>query len=464
MPTLPQKREKMPKTTVPCPNCRQPITLELTRLFDMNTDPQAKQKLLSGQANHFSCPVCKAQGIYPTPVVYHDPDKELLLTYFPPEANLPQPEQEKIIGPLIKKAVDNLLAEKRKGYIFRPQTMLSQQHLFERILEADGVTPEMLKAQQEQLNLIQSLAMAKPDVLPELIKQNDAKIDEAFFTMLSRLAQVSAASGDQQGAQALANLQKSMLEHSNFGKKATEDARQAREAIEELQTLSKAGLTREALLNLLMKHADSEIKLSTLTAMARSGMDYDFFALLTAKLEGAQGEDKQKLTSLREKLLLLTQEIDEELKAELSEAQKLLDELLKSDKLEEATQAALPKMNQAFGDVLNAEAQKAQEAHDEAKLKKLASIVTILQSASSSGAYVQLIEMLLQAKDESARKEIYAQAGESISGEFISMLANLIDQVEKSKQQPDLAEKLKAISKEALRFSMEQNLKNDNPT
>jgi hypothetical protein len=44
------------------------------------------------------------------------------------------------------------------------------------------------------------------------------------------------------------------------------------------------------------------------------------------------------------------------------------------------------------------------------------------------------------------------------------MLANLIDQVEKSKQQLDLAEKLKAISKEALRFSMEQNLKNDNPT
>jgi hypothetical protein len=44
------------------------------------------------------------------------------------------------------------------------------------------------------------------------------------------------------------------------------------------------------------------------------------------------------------------------------------------------------------------------------------------------------------------------------------MLANLIDQVEKSKQQLDLAEKLKAISKEALRFSMEQNLKNDNST
>lgn len=454
----------MAKTTVPCPNCRQPLTLELTRLFDMNTDPQAKQKLLSGQANYFSCPVCKAQGIYPTPVVYHDPEKELLLTFFPPEANLPQPEQEKIIGPLIKKAVDGLPPEKRKGYIFRPQTMLSQQHLFERILEADGITPEMLKAQQEQLNLIQTLAMSKPDVLPELIRQNDARINEEFFSMISRLAQVSIANGDQQGAQALANLQKSLLEHSSFGKKAAEEARQAREAIEDLQNLSKAGLTREALVNLLLKDADSEVKLSTIATMARSAMDYDFFALLTAKLEAAQGDEKQKLTNLRDKLLALTEEIDANLKLELEEAQKLLDELLKSDKLEEATQAALPKMNQSFGDILNAEAKKAQEAHDEAKLKKLATIVSILQSASASGATLQLVELLLQAKDENARREIYAQAGEIISGDFTSMLANLIDQVEKSKQQPELVEKLKLISKEALRFSMEQNLKKNDPS
>ncbi|MEA4811545.1 MAG: CpXC domain-containing protein [Anaerolineaceae bacterium] len=451
----------MPKTTVPCPQCRQPITIDLNRLFDMNTDSEAKQKLLSGQANYFSCPICKAQGVYPTPVVYHDSDKELLLTYFPPEANVPLHEQEKIIGPLIKKVVDDLPSEKRKAYIFRPQSMLSQQHLFERILEGDGVTPEMLKAQQERLNLIQTLAMAKPDVIAELIRQNDAKIDEEFFGILSKLAQVTAASGDQQGAQLLSNLQKNLLENSTFGKKAAEEAKEARAVIEELQSLSKAGLTREGLLNLLLKSADSELKVSTITAMARSGMDYDFFALLTAKIEAAQGEDKQKLVSLRENLLKLTQEIDAELKVEIEQAQKILDELLKSENLEEATQKALPQMNQAFGDVLNAEAQKAQEAHDEAKLKKLASIVTVLQSASASGAYMQLIEMLLQAKDEAERKEIYAQAGEALSGEFVSMMAGLIDQVEKSKQQPELAEKLKAISKEALRFSMEQNLKKD---
>ena len=454
----------MPRTTAPCPNCRQPITLDLNRLFDMNTDPQAKQKLLSGQANHFSCPICKAQGVYPTPLVYHDPDKELLLSYFPPESNVPVHEQEKIIGPLIKKVVDDLPAEKRKGYIFSPQTMLSQQHLFERILEADGVTPEMLKAQQEQLNLIQTLAVAKPDVIAELIKQNDEKINEEFFAMLSKLAQVTAAGGDQQGAQLLANLQKNLLEHSSFGVKAAADAKEARAVIEELQKLSKDGLTREALLNLLIASADSEVKVSTIAAMARSGMDYDFFALLTAKIEGQQGDEQEKLNKLREDLLKLTQQIDDEIKAEVEEAKGLLDTLLASENLEADVQQALPRMNQAFGDVLNLEAQKAQEAHDEAKLKKLATIVSVLQSASASGAYMQLIEMLLQAKDETERKAVYEEAGEAISGEFVSMIAGLIDQVEKSKQQPELLEQLKLISKEALRFSMEQNLKKENPS
>ncbi|HOF27973.1 MAG TPA: CpXC domain-containing protein, partial [Anaerolineaceae bacterium] len=98
----------MAKTSVPCPQCRQPIAIELTRLFDTNTDPEAKQKLLSGSANYFQCPVCGFQGVYPSPIVYHDPEKELLLTFFPPDLNTPINEQERILGPMIKKAMDDL--------------------------------------------------------------------------------------------------------------------------------------------------------------------------------------------------------------------------------------------------------------------------------------------------------------------------------------------------------------------
>src|SRR5690606_21689341 len=144
--------------------------------------------------------------------------KELLLTYFPPELHTPVTEQEKTIGPLIKKVMDDLPPEKRKAYLFKPQTMLTRQRLLETILEADGITPEMMKAQQEKLLLLQQLVNITPESLPEQIAEYDEKIDEELFILLSRLAQASAAAGDQQSVQALSNLQQALLQHSTVGK------------------------------------------------------------------------------------------------------------------------------------------------------------------------------------------------------------------------------------------------------
>jgi len=402
----------MAKTTVPCPRCRTPIVVDITRLFDLNTDPQAKEKLLSGSANYISCPVCHYEGIYPTPIVYHDPEKELLLTYYPPELNTPLPEQEKIIGPLIKKVVDDLQPAKRKAYLFRPQAMLTQQHLFETILKADGITPEMMKAQQEKLRLIQQLAAASQEALPELIKQNDVKIDEELFVLLSRLAEASAAGGDQQGAQVLVGVQRALLEHSTYGQKLAKEAQETQAAIQSLQELSqKGGITREALLDLLIKSADSDIRLTTLVTLVRDGLDYTFFTQLTERIEQATLEERPKLTGLRDKLLKLIDEVDQARKAQAEAAQALLDELLKADNIEEATQQALPRIDQTFVDVLNRAVDQAQKANDEEKLQKLATIIAILQATSQSSRYIELIEQLLQAPDENARLQIFEKLG-----------------------------------------------------
>lgn len=453
----------MPKTTIACPRCRTPITAEITRLFDLSSDPQAKEKLLSGSANLINCPVCRYQGVYPSPIVYHDADKELLLTYFPPEANLPVPEQEKIIGPLIKKVVDTLPPEKRKGYLFRPQTMLTQQLLFETILKADGITPEMMKAQQEKLALISQLAAAAPERLPELIAQNDSKIDEQVFMLVSRLAEASAAGGDQEGVQILVNLQRGMLEHSSYGKSLAEQARESQAAVKSLQELSQKGLTRESLLELMIESAGSDARLTTLVTMARSGLDYTFFEQLSAKIDASTGEEQAKLSALREKLLQLTAAVDAALKAQLDQAQALLDEILNSENIEEATEKALPRVDQAFADVVNHAAEHAQADKDQAKLEKLMRIIAVVQAASQSGAALQMIEILLQAEDETARRQIFEKAGDEIDAEFLQMLNELIGQMEKSNEQPEAVARLKDISREALRFSMQRNLSRENP-
>lgn len=450
----------MAKTSVPCPNCRQPVLIDLTRLFDLNSDPQAKDALLSGSANTFQCPNCHYQGVYPTPLVYHDPDKQLLLTYFPPELNTSITEQEKTIGPLIKKVMDDLPPEKRKAYLFKPQTMLTRQRLLETILEADGITPEMMKVQQEKLLLLQQLVNISPESLPVQISQNDEKIDEELFVLLSRLAQASAAAGDQQSVQALSNLQQALLQHSTVGKAAALQASETRAAINELQELSKAGITRENLLDLLVKNTESEIRLTTIASMARGGLDYTFFQTLTDKIDQTTGEEQTRLVTLREKLLTIVEAVDEAMKAQVEESQKLLQDILAAEDIAAATEEALPKINQAFTGVLNSELTTAQKTDDTAKLTKLVVIVSVLRAASTSGAVLQVIEEMLQLETAEERQNVLEAAGEAINDEFSQTLSSLISQVESQGDQPELIDKLKEINREVLRFTMRRNLNN----
>ena len=158
-----QRENNMPQTRTSCPRCHQPIMADINQLFDTNIDPQAKQKILSGQFNVANCPNCGFQGTLSTPLVYHDPEKELLLTFFPPELGLPVNEQEKLIGPLINQAVNKLPLEKRKAYILRPQTMFTMQVMIEKILESDGITKEMIQNQEKKIALIREL-MTSPRI------------------------------------------------------------------------------------------------------------------------------------------------------------------------------------------------------------------------------------------------------------------------------------------------------------
>jgi hypothetical protein len=97
----------MPKTRISCPNCRQPVAADIDQLFDVGQDPTSKQRLLSGSFNSIQCQVCGYQGNAATPIVYHDPSKELLLTFVPPELNLPMSEQERMLGSLINQVVNH---------------------------------------------------------------------------------------------------------------------------------------------------------------------------------------------------------------------------------------------------------------------------------------------------------------------------------------------------------------------
>jgi hypothetical protein len=446
----------MSKTRVNCPNCRQPITADINQIFDVSNDPSAKQRLLSGSYNQINCPICGYQGNLSTPIVYHDADKELLLTFIPPEIGLPLNEQERLLGGLINQIVNNLAQEKRKGYLLRPQPVLTMQGLVERVLEADGITHDMIQAQQQRLNLVQRLLGVTPDVRDEIIKQEDKLIDSEFFNLISRLAEASLASGDQASAQGLAELQKSLLASTSFGRELSAQAKEVEAAVADLQAAGK-GLTRDKLLDLIIR-APNETRLEAYVSLARPGMDYSFFQLLSERIDRARGDGRTRLVELREKLLQMTQEVDEQMAKRAQAAHKLLDLILQAPNPEEALYQSLPAVDEIFLQELNKAIDAAHKDGDLEKSAKLQRLVDTLEEASAPPPEVALIEELIDAPDDAARKAILDEHKEEITPEFLDSLTRITAQVD-SGQDKELADRIKAVYRLALRVSMQMNLK-----
>jgi len=81
------------KTQISCPQCRMPVVVTLEQLFDATQDPAAKNRFLSGRFNFIDCPNCHYQGQAATPILYHDADKQLLMSFVPIELGLPQADR-----------------------------------------------------------------------------------------------------------------------------------------------------------------------------------------------------------------------------------------------------------------------------------------------------------------------------------------------------------------------------------
>jgi hypothetical protein len=71
-------------------------------------EPQAKVRLLTGHLNTIRCPNCGAPNTVLTPLLYHDPEKELLIAFVPMELGLSKQDQEKTIGDMMRELTGQL--------------------------------------------------------------------------------------------------------------------------------------------------------------------------------------------------------------------------------------------------------------------------------------------------------------------------------------------------------------------
>ncbi len=447
----------MAKTQTTCPRCKQPIVVDLQQVFDLNVDPQAKQSLLGGSVNVAHCPSCGYSGPAATPIVYHDPEKELLLTFFPPELGMAVNEQEKLLGPMINQVANKLANEKKKAYLLQPKTMLTFQTMIETILQADGITKEMLDEQQKKLSLLQRLLAAKLDSRSAIIEQEKSLIDQTFFTMLSRLLEISMSQGDQASATALNDLQKELMEKTEIGKQIKTQAEEVESILKALQEAGKDGLTREKLLDLLI-NAKSDLQISTIVGLARAGLDYVFFQDLTSRIDSSQGEEQRKFLELRQKLLQMTKAIDEKIDTELKRARQTLEKMISAENVEKAVEENLREVDDFFAQVLKTAIEDAHQRNDQERTGKLQNVVEVIEKASAPPPEVALIEELLSAPDDTALQALLEKNADKFSSQFFQYLNSIAIQGT-GKQSEEVKKKLDKVYGAVTKFSMQQNLK-----
>lgn len=434
------------RTTIQCANCRQPVNAIVESIIDVAQDPQAKVRLLSGRLNVVRCPNCGAPNTVLTPLLYHDPNKELLIAYVPMELGLPKATQEKAIGEMVRELTDQLPQGSFKGYMFQPRQALAMQGLIDQILQTDGVTPEMLEEQRARVRLVEMFLQTPEESLPALVEQYNDQIDDRFFKTMTLMTQQMAQDGRAELVEQMLDTQSRVAELSTFGQALIEEELNQEVAVRDVaETINQLGdqAQRSDFLDLALHYASDDQRLQALVGLVRPVMDYTFFQELTLRIGQAPAAEREQLEALRDRLLELTAMVDQQTQLALQGAARLLQTILVSDNPEEVIRENLQVFDYTFMQVLAANIQEAERQGDvdaAARLKDVYErIVTILQE--SMPPELRFINQLLGAESEDEARALIAERAPEF-GEPLLEAMDAVGQQLAGRGDPTLVSKL----------------------
>lgn len=458
----------MPKIQTSCPNCQQPLITDIFQVVDVKINPRLKELLLAGGLNFAQCQICGFQGQLPVPLVYHDGEKELLLTFSPPDANKTMEEKESALAPLLKQVTESLAPEERKGYLFQPKAMLTMNNLVKNVLLADGITEEMLQAQQDQMKLLERFFTAEGENLNKEIRDNQEKIDQEFFALFAEIAQQVITSRDEKAIEKIKQVQDALMEETEVGRSIKAEAEEIKSATQSLEALGN-NLTRASLLDLIIAAPNQE-RVKAFAGLVRPALDYEFFKMFTDKIENSNAEQRKEMVARRNLLLKVTQEIDDQLNERMTEAKNHLEEILESESIEEALLQNIGIVDQIFVQVVSSELNASKDNKNTEREGKLKELLQNIQRLTAPPE-LEVVEALLQvSEDEKKVNELIGELDEQIVPRVIEYLTAIISNYEEqiaSASPEDLEQiketqgKLKLVFNSLLRMSMEQKMRGE---
>jgi hypothetical protein len=424
---------------VNCPSCHHPFQVPVDQILDVRADPSAKMRVLNGLVNVAVCPQCGAGGPLGLPFLYHDPDQELALLYMPMEAGRDDLERQRAIGSLTSAVMDSLPPEERKGYLFQPQVFLTLENLSNRILEADGVTPEMIEEQKAKAELLQRMLDATSDeVLEAMVRENDAAIDADFLRLLALNLEVAQATGQAADVPRLLALRNKLLELSSEGRAVKSRG----EAVEALR----AEPSREKLLELLVQAPDDPTR-ELLIVFGRPMLDYLFFQSLTAQIEAASdAAERERLTALRTQVLEVRDRLDEQTRALYEERSALLRDLLLSDDPESLARTRFEELDQAFLNLLTANLEEARAADNEEAVRSLQALwgLILRLTEETLPPELQFLNRLLVAEDDVEIDRLLQENRDLVTERLVQVLEQAEANV-REEGESETAERLAAV-------------------
>lgn len=420
---------------ISCPNCGTRYVAQVQSIIDVGRDPRLKALLLRGQLNTVVCPSCGTPGVVNAPLLYHDPAKELLLLFIPPELNLPMAEREQLTGNLVNALMSIVPPAERKGYFLNPRTVLTKQGLIDEILKADGVTREMIEKQRAKNRLLQDLlsALDNEEQLHALIEQNKADIDYPFLLILASAAENSAMAGQEQVTKKLLKLRDVLLEHVPI-------------ALPEPLPMDTP--TAEVV-DRLVAAKDKETRWA-LVVYNRHLLDYAFFQELARRIEKATPEEAQTLRELRNELLEMTEQLDREAQAVRERKIQLLQEVLDSPDPASILRARSEELDALFLAILGTALRNAQQAgatEDAERLAQINELVRmILQEALP--AELRLVNELVSTDYPEGTQKLLEERRAEWNTDFLEILQVLAEDLE-AQERNEVAQRLRDIHAQA---------------
>jgi Zn finger protein HypA/HybF involved in hydrogenase expression len=393
--------------TIQCPQCGQRYAAPVESLIDAAEAPDAKIRLLSGQLNVAPCPNCGSPNTISVPLVYHDPAKELLITYIPPELALPKTEQERVVGDLIRRVTSKIPQEAFKAYLLQPRGALTLQGLIDQVLAADGITPEILEAQREKMRLVETFLQASEEQLPQLVELHDDKIDTQFFQILALLAQRMLQQGRPDMAQQALEVQQRIVELSSTGQALLNQSMMQEQIVQQVAHDVRAfgqNAQRSDIVDLAIRYADSDAHLQALVGLIRPAFDHTTLQEITVRIGQATAAQRPALEAMRDRIVELTAMIDEQAQAALQQTVQILQAIINSPNPAEMIRQNIDLIDDTFMAVLTANIQEAERRGDSAGSAQLTEIYEVVVMALRENMQPELrfINDLLSAPSNTA--------------------------------------------------------------